>query len=321
MNALNSKKYQFFISSTYRDLYEERKEVTQIILQLQHIPVGMELFPAANEDQWTLIKDFILNCDYYILIVGSRYGSEDEEGISYTQKEYQFALENDIPIISFLPSAPDEIHADNTEESDEKKEKLKNFKELVRNKVCKFYKSPENLKAEASASITDLIKRNPRTGWIKADKITSAENSEKLVKLMEENKALKEKLEKNKSKNDMGEDELPPLDDKFILQITHIADRKVIKEIQATWREICKVFLPQFEKGILNFYLNDIFDSKSNHFTSLDSSDHLSNSSEILAVFGAYNLIRRPTGHKPDVLWTTTEKGNKLIAKLSLGKL
>ena len=48
------KRYQVFVSSTYADLQEERKTVMQALLELDCIPAGMELFPAANEDQWTL---------------------------------------------------------------------------------------------------------------------------------------------------------------------------------------------------------------------------------------------------------------------------
>jgi hypothetical protein len=52
------KKYQVFLSSTYKDLIVEREEVIQALLELDCIPVGMELFPAAADDQWTLIKKF-----------------------------------------------------------------------------------------------------------------------------------------------------------------------------------------------------------------------------------------------------------------------
>jgi len=90
------KKYQVFVRSTYKDLLDERREVMQALLELDCIPVGMELFPAADDDQWTLIKRLIDDCDYYILIVGGRYGSLSVEGISYTQMEYEYALSQEI---------------------------------------------------------------------------------------------------------------------------------------------------------------------------------------------------------------------------------
>ena len=64
--------YQVFVSSTFTDLQEERKEVMQALLELDCMPAGMELFPASNDDQWTLIKRVIDACDYYLLIIGGR---------------------------------------------------------------------------------------------------------------------------------------------------------------------------------------------------------------------------------------------------------
>src|SRR6266853_1961238 len=59
------KRYQVFVSSTFNDLQEERQEVMQALLELDCMPAGMELFPAANETQLNLIKRVIDDCDYY----------------------------------------------------------------------------------------------------------------------------------------------------------------------------------------------------------------------------------------------------------------
>ena len=53
------RRYQVFVSSTYEDLHEERREVMQALLALDCIPTGMELFPAADDDSWTHIQRFI----------------------------------------------------------------------------------------------------------------------------------------------------------------------------------------------------------------------------------------------------------------------
>src|SRR5215813_10584151 len=96
------KRYQVFVSSTYDDLREERQEVMQALLELDCIPAGMELFQAANQDQWTLIKRVIDDCDYYLVIIGGRYGSIGPDGSSYTQMEYEYALSQKKPVIAFL---------------------------------------------------------------------------------------------------------------------------------------------------------------------------------------------------------------------------
>ena len=101
------KKYQVFISSTYKDLIEARGKVRDAILSMYHFPVGMELFGAAIEEQWQIISETINSSDYYVLIIGQRYGSVIPEGlpdagISYTEKEFRYALEKGIPILVFL---------------------------------------------------------------------------------------------------------------------------------------------------------------------------------------------------------------------------
>lgn len=84
------KKYQIFISSTYEDLKEERKKAIEAILTMNHFPVGMEMFSTADEEQWEFISEEIDVSDYYVLIVGNKYGSIIQEGedagISYTEK-------------------------------------------------------------------------------------------------------------------------------------------------------------------------------------------------------------------------------------------
>ena len=75
----NYKMYQVFVSSTYEDLKDERNKVLQALLRIDCIPIGMEYFNAADEDQFTVIKDLISSCDYYVLILGGKYGSIEEK--------------------------------------------------------------------------------------------------------------------------------------------------------------------------------------------------------------------------------------------------
>ena len=68
------KRYQVFVSSTFEDFKDERREVIQAVLELDCIPSGMELFPATEEEQWILLQKVIEDCDYYVVILGGRYG-------------------------------------------------------------------------------------------------------------------------------------------------------------------------------------------------------------------------------------------------------
>src|SRR5438874_7109473 len=101
------KRYQIFISSTYADLKQERQHVIQTVMELDCIPAGMELFPAADEEQFQFIMRVIDDCDYYLLIIGGRYGSTSENGISYTEQEYDYAINRGLKVIALLHENPD----------------------------------------------------------------------------------------------------------------------------------------------------------------------------------------------------------------------
>lgn len=116
------KRYQVFISSTYADLKDERQHVLKTLMEMDCIPAGMEMFPAADEEQWEFIKKIIDDCDYYLLIIGGRYGSLSEEGISYTEKEFNYAIEKDLKVIAFIHDSPDEIPLGKSEQEKELKE-------------------------------------------------------------------------------------------------------------------------------------------------------------------------------------------------------
>jgi hypothetical protein len=190
------KRYQVFVSSTYEDLIEERLEVMKALLELDCIPCGMEYFPAANEDQWTFIKKLIDTCDYYVVIISGRYGSEDSEGNSYTQKEYQYALSKEIPTIGFIHHDRNSISPEKRETEEKQIEKLEEFVSLVRSKLCKDWNNAYELGAVVSRSLTQLMKSNPRTGWVRADKVSSEELLEEINGLRKENEVLKEQIAK-----------------------------------------------------------------------------------------------------------------------------
>ena len=88
---MEEKKYQIFVSSTYKDLIVAREKVFETILKLYHFPVGMEMFSADDDEQWEVIKDTIDSSDYYVVVIGHRYGSVTAEGLSFTEKEYNYA--------------------------------------------------------------------------------------------------------------------------------------------------------------------------------------------------------------------------------------
>jgi len=209
------KRYQVFVSSTYDDLQEERQEVMHALLELECIPSGMELFPAANEDQWTVIKRVIDDCDYYIVIVGGRYGSVDKDGMSYTEKEYRYALEKGKPVIGFLHKSPGDLPAKKTEQLEDKKQRLGAFRELVGQKLCQFWDSPADLGSKVSRSLIKLIKQHPAVGWVRADQVPSEDVNQELLLLRKKIDELQRELAAASTKAPSGSKELAQGDDEF----------------------------------------------------------------------------------------------------------
>lgn len=161
------KRYQLFVSSTFEDLHEERQAVIQALLEIDCIPAGMELFPAADEDQMLLIKRIIDDCDYFILIIGGRYGSTDQSGKSYIEKEYDYAASSGKPIISFIHLDPTSLPSNKVETTPEGQQKLFTFKEKVKKKLCKYWESSQELAGLVSRSVMHLIFSKPSEGWVR----------------------------------------------------------------------------------------------------------------------------------------------------------
>lgn len=168
------KRYQIFISSTYADLKDERDEVMRAILQLKCFPAGMELFPAIDRQQLKYIQSVIDECDYYILIIGARYGSLDKDGVSYTEKEYNYAVRKKIPVLAFLHSDINSIPLGKADTDKELIDKLEKFRKKVqKGRLVNYWNSPVDLKAKVLSSLPTAFLQQPRTGWVRADEVTN----------------------------------------------------------------------------------------------------------------------------------------------------
>jgi hypothetical protein len=187
-------KYQIFVSSTYEDLKHERDRVIQGILEMGHIPVGMEMFSAGDDEQWRIIARHIDESDYYVVIVAHRYGSTSG-GVSFTQKEYEYAVSKGIPVIGFIIDAKANWPADRVDTDHDAVDNLKAFKELVGRKPVGFWSTSDDLYGKSSVALTKAFAANPRTGWVRATSVSGPEVVAELSRLSAENAALRERLQ------------------------------------------------------------------------------------------------------------------------------
>lgn len=248
---MTEKKFQVFVSSTFKDLEEERQEVMHALLELDCMPAGMELFPAANETQWNLIKKVIDDCDYYVLILGGRYGSIGPEGYSYTEMEYRYALSIDKPIIAFLHRDTGKIVSSKSEVSDEGKAKLSDFRTLVEKRLCKMWETPQELGSVVSRSLIQLIRSTPAVGWVRANELADREATMELLQLRRKVEELQSELNKARTSAPKGTEGLSHGDEahpfRFSFKARGPGEYSSVAwsgEFAVTWNELFSVAAP-----------------------------------------------------------------------------
>lgn len=187
-------KYQIFVSSTYEDLKEECAQVIKAILEMGHIPVGMELFSAADEEQWKLITRHIDESDYYVVIVAHRYGSITEDGISYTEKEYDYAAGQQIPVIGFLIDEAAKWPANRIDKGAEEKRKLDSLRDKIRRKYITYWEKKDDLYGKVAIALSKAFTTTPRDGWVRPSAVAGPEVTKELSRLSSENAGLRSNL-------------------------------------------------------------------------------------------------------------------------------
>lgn len=182
------KRYQVFVSSTFRDLKEERAAVMEVIMRLNFIPAGMEMFPAMDEKVFKYIQRIIDDSDYFLLIIGGCYGSVDGSGVSWTEKEYDYALKQHKHILVFDHENYLNLPGSKIDKDKEKLEKLEAFKTKVAKdgiRVIDTWSNADKLAMKVSTSLANVQKIHlVKGGWVRAEEILS--NNEGTLKELKE---------------------------------------------------------------------------------------------------------------------------------------
>lgn len=143
-------------------------------MEMDCIPAGMQLFPAADEDQFEFIRSVIDDCDYYLLIIAGKYGSLAHDGNSYTEKEYKYAIEKGINVIALIHKDISALPSVNVEISPSIIKKLNAFRNHVSTgSIVRFWAKPEELPGLVALSLNHAMKRYPAVGWVRADTIAN----------------------------------------------------------------------------------------------------------------------------------------------------
>jgi hypothetical protein len=239
------KRYQVFVSSTYEDLREERAAVISALLQIDCFPAGMELFPAADDDSLTLIKSVIDDSDYYLIILGGRYGTLDNAtGKSYTHLEYEYALATGKPTIALLHSSPGTLRGDKIEGNDAGRKRFTDFRAELQKKNCRSWSDRGELALAVITGVQHLKKTRPGVGWIKATEAPDDKLKDELLRVRREMDSMSGELEQAKRRN-------PPAGVEELARGSDLTDVVIefpdglIATYELTWEEIIRTVLPR----------------------------------------------------------------------------
>lgn len=186
-------KYQIFVSSTFEDLRSEREQIIKAILEMGHIPVGMEMFSAGDEEQWKLIQRQIDQTDYYVVVIAHRYGSLDGD-ISYTEKEYDYAVSKKIPVLAFVIDESSAWPPEFVDKEADSLSRLNAFKAKAKSRMVSFWSNKDDLYGQCSIALMKTMHANPRTGWVRANEIAGPEVMQEVTRLSAENARLRQIL-------------------------------------------------------------------------------------------------------------------------------
>ena len=324
------KRYQIFISSTFSDLKEERNKVMQTIMSLDCIPAGMELFPAMDEEQFEFIKRIIDDCDYYILIIGARYGSMDENGVSYTEKEYDYAVSQGVPVLAFLHKNISSIPISKADLNKDLRKKLEKFRKKVeKGRLVLYWENADELNAKVAVSLPKTIKMFPRTGWVRANLMANSESLQEINELRKVNEELRAYKVRHEKETDYAID-IADWDEEFCARFQledekdpwdyYDSHEKTIVEFSYTWLEWFKTIAMLLEDSSYSFRgIKSILSIGISEKEKIEDSV-ISIINDDLATI-RYQFItqgvitKNPIGIDGET-WRLTKKGEKLIAQI-----
>lgn len=334
------KRYQVFVSSTYTDLVDERHSIMLTLMKMDCIPAGMEHFPAADEEQWNFIKRIIDYSDYYLLIIGGRYGSLDNDGLSFTEKEYNYAVEKNIKVVALIHGSPETLTFQNSEQDPALREKLQAFRDRVKTKrLVEFWTNSSELPGKVALGIMNARTMHPATGWVRADRVSNEnslieinnlrkENSELLLK----NNSLEREI-KLKENTELSIGELASFESEFAFTITGYSkvynnrNEKRSYPASLTWKEIffhiSPIIITHKNESTVNSAIAECANEKlDKNISSLKVKEQ--DFFTISIQLKAYGLVKienlKTVQGSMALFWSLTTKGSQLMAQLRVIK-
>ena len=330
------KVFQVFVSSTFSDLADERRQVTNTLAKAGYIAAGMELFPATDQQQLDFIKRVIDRSDYYVVIVAGRYGSLADDKLSYTEHEYEYARSKGIPVLAFLHGDTDKIEIGKTDKDPKKAKNLELFRtKLSTGRLVDFWTSPQDLCIKVLTAVVQTTNLFPRTGWVRGDQAIDPKLLQELERTRIENEQLKVLLAETRDGRVIFPDDISGPDEIIALKIYDGHERKIVGELLISFKEIFvslfEMFVQQNSESEICRHIGEMWCNKHNvkrkpgtYANHTLTSEHCIDLRSHLEALGLIQSTGRTRQYEmfgtlrteTFLTWSISERGRKYMASL-----
>jgi hypothetical protein len=299
-------------------------------MEMDCIPAGMELFPATDEEQWQFIRTIIDDCDYYLLIIGGRYGSTTPEGISYTEKEFDYAVNIGLRVVALVHGSPGDIPFGKSEADPAVRQKLEAFKDKVMDgRLVKFWNSADELPGLVALSLSKTIKSYPAVGWVRGNQVASENILQEINQLRKRNSELESNVRELSERYSSKIDGLADFSSIVTIHIEfdwweHAGALRRSGTLESTisWRELFALFAPYLLErpvdSIANSTLAKVLIERESQLYKFESQRVDDQEFKTVSIqLKAYGLIdtrySRSTNGDMALFWSLTEKGERVM--------
>lgn len=180
------KRYHVFISSSGADMQPERSVLAQTLASLGFFSWGLE---ARTPLTTAFARRQIDDCDYFVILLGSRYGDLSASGVSYVHLEYIYAITKQKPVLVILHESPESRAPELQETTKDGQRKFDDFRRQLQRErdMVVTFREPKDLEVILRHAMPQLTQRYPALGWVRP-------SDAPMKALQLENEKLKEKV-------------------------------------------------------------------------------------------------------------------------------
>lgn len=173
------KRYQVFISTTYPDMQSARQALMLPLMNLGLMPMSVDLHLESSHGLMPVAQRMIDDCDYFVILLGGRYGTLSPLGLSFPHREYIFAATKRKPVLALIHDQPLSLPENAREPNREGQVRRDDFARLLETKVPSYrWREERELAGLITRVMPEMMSQYPSPGWVRADAIagTGAED-------------------------------------------------------------------------------------------------------------------------------------------------